>query len=54
MPEKTLHCINWEECYVLYLGMLEIKYIVMHCNPKIRKALIVTILVIHYPCSTHL
>lgn len=30
IPVNPLYHINWEECYNLYLSMLEIKYIEMY------------------------
>lgn len=39
MPAKTLSHINWEEYYVPYLGMLEIKYIVSVFQLKDKKGL---------------
>lgn len=37
--QKTLSHINWEECYCLYLEMLEIKYIVSVFQLKDKKGL---------------
>jgi len=39
MLAKALYCINWEECFGLYPGMLEMKYIASVFQLKDKKGL---------------